>query len=154
MKNFGTYLRRYSLLGCLPLAISFALLPLNLSAEEKDTPKPTERPARPSDQEDLEALKAFMELPPERLAEIRVSIEAIEKMSPRERKRLLHRLQEYEKQPREERQKHLKRFNQLSPAERRAYFEHMKGMSPQEKASFRKLPWEKQLEAIRNKADE
>jgi len=145
MKTLGTFLRHLRLAGILCL-LALSLSPVSSIAAEKDR-KPTA-----SEKEDLEALKAFMELPPEKLAEIRVSIEAIEKMSPGERKRLLHRLQEYQKQPAAERQKTLKRFNQLSPEERRAYFEYMKGMNASQKAAFRKLPWEEQLKAIRANA--
>ena len=101
------------------------------------------------DKEDLATLQQLLKMPKEDLQRVRLTLETIEKMSPEDRKKALQRIQNLNKMPTKQRKETIERWNELSPEMKKAYFDHLRKLSAKERSTFKALPWEKQIAAVK-----
>lgn len=119
--------------------------------EERKGPPIGERPPMGHPSRETILIKQLLEMPPEKLSELRQTIERIEKMSPEEKERMRAKVetfnrmdsekreqlrQRYSEIPKETRQQMRKRWIEMQPEEKRALFERMKDLSPSEQADL------------------
>jgi len=125
---------------------------------EYGPPQRNEGKERPNDAQleeghKLEMLERFLDMPPERLAQIRETIERVESMSDEEKERMRDQIAEYremhqnkrrklleafERVPKEEREEMRDYWNSLSPEERKEQRQKLREMSPEERKEWRK----------------
>ena len=129
------------------------------AADEKpksaaDAPPP--RPVNEPSVEEVQTIRKILELPPERLAKIRSSIERIEKMSPEERKDFAATLAKLENANPDERKKALKDLREKTSSSglgAKVFEYHLKQLSAdeakQERANFVKLSADERQQYIR-----
>ena len=131
---------RKPLAGCLMLVICLAGLPTVQAADKGNGSQ---------SKEDLTTLRQLLKMPKEDLQRVRLTLEAIEKTSPEDRKKALQRIQNLNKMPTKQRKETIERWNELSPEMKKAYFDHLRKLSAKERGKFKALPWEKQIAAVK-----
>ena len=117
--------------------------------------RPDARPRRRLQEMDMEMVEQILKIPPERLHQMRRTIEDIERMTPREKEKLQHHLRRFRNMPKDQRSQLLQRWNgvpdnhrmrlrqhwsSLSGEERERERSKIQGMNPEERhAYFRSL---------------
>ena len=99
--------------------------------------------------EDLATLQQFLKMPKDDLARMRLTLEAIEKMSPEERRKTLSHIQNLNKIPTEQRKETIDRWNELSPEMKKAYFDYLRKLSSSNRKKFKEQPWDKQIAEVK-----
>lgn len=82
-------------------------------------------------------IERFLDMPPERLAEIRATLERVEAMSPEEKDAMRKRIAEFRRLPPEKRHKISQALENIPEAERRKIHAYWKSMSPEERRKKR-----------------
>ncbi len=156
MKKISLFRAIIPVLNIIGLAI-LAITPVYISAKEDFTAEPTDSIAQRQKLEgsnqkwEMRNLERFLRLSPEKLAEMRRTIQTIEKMNPEERDALRRRLEEYKNLHQNMRQRlkgtlgdippgdlrYLRRhFFLLNPEQRKAEHNKINGMTPEKRRAY------------------
>ncbi len=103
----------------------------------------------PGGKEDLAAMQELLKMPRDDLARLRLSLEAIEKMSPEERRKALARIQNQNKEPTEQRKEAIDRWNELNPEMKKAYFDYVRKLSSSGRKKFTAQPWDERIAEVK-----
>lgn len=103
----------------------------------------------PEGKEDLAAMRELLKMPRDDLARLRLSLEAIEKMSPEERRKALARIQNLDKEPTEQRKEAIDRWNELNPEMKKAYFDYVRKLSSSGRKKFTAQPWDERIAEVK-----
>ena len=103
----------------------------------------------PEGKEDVAAMRELLKMPKDDLARLRLSLEAIEKMSPEERRKALARIQNLDKEPTEQRKEAIDRWNELNPEMKKAYFDYVRKLSPSDRKKFTAQPWDERIAEVK-----
>lgn len=103
----------------------------------------------PEGEEDLAAIRELLKMPRDDLARLRLSLEAIEKMSPEERRKALARIQKLDKEPTEQRKEAIDRWNELNPEMKKAYFDYVRKLSSSARKKFTAQPWDERIAEVK-----
>jgi hypothetical protein len=140
-------MKKFSLLVALLLAAatSFAQTASGRSPESEPTA------------EEIQTIRKILELPPERLARMRSSIEKMERMSPESRREFAANLAKYETATPEERHKIMKEMRERGGFGSRVLEHHFKTLSPAEakaeRTRIQSLTTEQRIEFLRKLAE-
>jgi predicted Fe-S protein YdhL (DUF1289 family) len=140
-------MKKFSLLVALLLAAatSFAQTASGRSPESEPTA------------EEIQTIRKILELPPERLARMRSSIEKMERMSPESRREFAANLAKYETATPEERHKIMKEMRERGGFGSRVLEHHFKTLSPAEakaeRTRIQSLTTEQRMEFLRKLAE-
>ena len=108
--------------------------------------------------EEIQTIRKILELPPERLARMRSSIEKMERMSPESRRDFAAKLAKYERATTEERHKIMKEMRERGGFGSRVLEHHFKMLTPEEtkteRARIQALTPEQRMEFIRKLAEQ
>lgn len=108
--------------------------------------------------EEIQTIRKILELPPERLARMRSSIEKMERMSPESRRDFAAKLAKYEAATTEERHKIMKEMRERGGYGSRVLEHHFKMLTPEEakaeRARIQALTPEQRMEFIRKLAEQ
>jgi len=108
--------------------------------------------------EEIQTIRKILELPPERLARMRSSIEKMERMSPESRRDFAAKLAKYETATVEERHKIMKEMRERGGFGSRVLEHHFKMLTPEEtkteRARIQALTPEQRMEFIRKLAEQ
>ena len=108
--------------------------------------------------EEIQTIRKILELPPERLARMRTSIEKMERMSPESRRDFAAKLAKYETATVEERHKIMKEMRERGGFGSRVLEHHFKMLTPEEtkteRARIQALTPEQRMEFIRKLAEQ
>ena len=103
----------------------------------------------PEGKEDMAAMRELLKMPKDDLARLRLSLEAIEKMSPEERRKALARIQNLDKEPTEQRKEAIDRWNELNPEMKKAYFDYVRKLSSSDRKKFTAQPWDERIAEVK-----
>lgn len=103
----------------------------------------------PEGKEDMAAMRELLKMPKDDLARLRLSLEAIEKMSPEERRKALARIQNLDKEPTEQRKEAIDRWNELNPDMKKAYFDYVRKLSSSDRKKFTAQPWDERIAEVK-----
>ena len=107
--------------------------------------------------EEIQTIRKILELPPERLARMRSSIEKMERMSPESRREFAANLAKYETATTEERHKIMKEMRERGGFGSRVLEHHFKTLSPAEakaeRSRIQDLTTEQRMEFLRKLAE-
>ena len=141
MKNISIFRTRFPVLSLIGLAI-----PVYLSAQDDLPAVPTDsnahhqKPEVSDQKREMRNLERFLMLPSKKLAEMRRTIETIEKMSPEERNAMRRRLEEYKKMNPNMRQRLKKSMGDIPPESHRFLRRHFFLLTPENrKAEHNKI---------------
>ena len=133
------------MLSLIGLAIP-AAIPVSYSAQDDSSAAPNDSNAHHQKQEgsnqkrEMRNLERFLMLPQEKLAEMRRTIETIEKMSPEERDAMRRRIQEYREMHPNMRRHMKKSLSDIPPGDHRILRRHFFLLTPeQRKAEHNKI---------------
>jgi hypothetical protein len=137
---------------------SFLLAALVLSAAASFAQQaPGRSPESEPTAEEIQTIRKILELPPERLARMRSSIEKMERMSPESRREFAANLAKYETATPEERHKIMKEMRERGGFGSRVLEYHFKTLSPveakAERSRIQALTTEQRMEFLRKLAE-
>ncbi len=140
-------MKKFTLLSALVLAAAASF------AQQASGRSPESEPTA----EDIQTIRKILELPPERLARMRSSIEKMERMSPESRREFAANLAKYETATLEERHKLMKEMRERGGFGSRVLEHHFKTLTPAEakaeRTRIQALTTEQRMEFLRKLAE-
>ena len=145
MKNIFMIRIKFSVLSLFGLVVLVAVT-VSYSAQDDSSAARSgsdarrQKPEGSNHQREMRNLERFLMLPPEKLAEMRRTIETIEKMSPEERDAMRRRIEEYRKMNPNMRQRMKDSLGDIPPGDHRFLRRHFFLLTPeQRKAEHKKI---------------